>query len=84
MRKIVLMLMLVATYSITLAQERQVSGRVTNADDGSALPGVNVVVKGTTNGTMTDANGNYKLNIPQSGGSLVFSFVGMQTQEVPI
>ncbi|MFN5556534.1 MAG: SusC/RagA family TonB-linked outer membrane protein [Chryseotalea sp.] len=42
------------------------------------------MVKGTTNGTMTDANGNYKLNIPQSGGSLVFSFVGMQTQEVPI
>ncbi|MCZ8353505.1 MAG: SusC/RagA family TonB-linked outer membrane protein [Cyclobacteriaceae bacterium] len=84
MRKIVLMLMLVATYSITLAQERQVSGRVTAAEDGSAIPGVNVVVKGTTNGTITDSDGNYKISVPQSGGALVFSFVGLQTQEVLI
>ncbi len=66
------------------AQDRVVSGKVTAAEDGSTLPGVNVVLKGTTNGTVTDTDGNYKLNIPASGGSLVFSFIGLQTQEVPI
>src|SRR5688572_15296813 len=67
-----------------LAQERVVSGKVTSTEDGSALPGVNVVLKGTTNGTVTDADGNYKLNVPATGGILVLSFIGLQTQEVPI
>jgi len=66
------------------AQDRVISGKVTATEDGSSLPGVNVVLKGTTNGTVTDANGSYKLTIPASGGSLVFSFIGLQTQEVAI
>lgn len=66
------------------AQDRQVSGRVTDADDGTGLPGVNVVLQGTTNGTVTDADGEYSLNVPSDGGTLVFTFVGMATQEVPI
>lgn len=66
------------------AQDRVVSGRVTSSEDGSALPGVNVVLKGTTNGTVTDSDGNFKLTVPASGGSLVFSFIGLQTQEVAI
>ncbi len=66
------------------AQDRTVSGKVTATEDGSALPGVNVVVKGTTNGTVTDVDGNYKLTISGSGSSLVFSFIGLQTSEVPI
>lgn len=66
------------------AQERTVSGKVTSTEDGSALPGVNVVIKGTTNGTVTDAEGNYKLSLPASGGALVFSFIGLQTQEIPV
>jgi TonB-linked SusC/RagA family outer membrane protein len=66
------------------AQERTVSGKVTSTEDGSSLPGVNVVIKGTTNGTVTDADGNYKLSVPASGGALLFSFIGLQTQEVPI
>ena len=64
------------------AQERSVSGRVTSTEDGSALPGVNVVIKGTTNGTVTDSEGNYRLNLPTSGGAIVFSFIGLQTAEV--
>ena len=67
-----------------LAQDRVVSGKVTAAEDGSALPGVNVVLKGTTNGTVTDTNGSYKLTVPATGGSLLFSFIGLQTQEIPI
>lgn len=70
--------------SVVWAQERVVSGKVTSTEDGSTLPGVNVVLKGTTNGTVTDADGNFKLNIPASGGALVFSFIGLQTQEVVI
>ncbi len=66
------------------AQERVVSGTVKGADDGSPLPGVNVVLKGTTNGTVSDTNGAFKLNVPADGGTLVFSFIGMQTQEVAI
>ena len=46
------------------AQERVVSGTVTADEDGSTLPGVNVVLKGTTNGTVTDVDGNFRLNVP--------------------
>jgi TonB-linked SusC/RagA family outer membrane protein len=66
------------------AQDRVVTGKLTSKDDGSTLPGVNVVLKGTTNGTVSDAEGNYKLTVPPSGGTLVFSFIGLETQEVEI
>jgi TonB-linked SusC/RagA family outer membrane protein len=66
------------------AQDRVVSGRVTDADDGAGLPGVNVVLQGTTNGTVTDVDGDYTLTVPDDDGTLVFTFVGMATQEVPI
>ncbi len=74
--------LLLHTYA--LAQERTVSGRVTSTEDGSALPGVNVVVKGTTNGTVTDADGNYKLSVPSAQSALVFSFIGLKTSEVVV
>lgn len=64
-----------------LQQQRGVSGTVTERT-GAPLPGVTVVVKGTTTGTITDGNGNYTLgNVPQNA-TLVFSFVGMRTQEI--
>ena len=66
------------------AQDITVSGRVTSSEDGSALPGVNVVLKGTTVGTATDAEGKYSLSVPASGGSLVFSFIGLESKEVEI
>ncbi len=66
------------------AQERTVSGKVTSAEDGSTIPGVNVVLKGTTTGTTTDADGGYRLSVPGSGGTLVFSFIGLETKEVSI
>lgn len=62
----------------------QVSGQVTSAEDGEPLPGVNIVVKGTTIGTTTDSNGRYTIEAPTSLDTLVFSFIGYQTQEVPI
>ena len=84
MRKVLLLSITLGIASLSWAQDRVVTGKVTAAEDGSSLPGVNVVLKGTTNGTVTDGNGNYKLSIPNSGGSLVFSFIGLQTAEVPI
>ncbi len=67
--------------TVSMAQSR-ITGRVTdNANE--PIPGVNVLVKGTSTGTVTDADGNYSLNAP-SDGVLVFSFVGYLTQEVPI
>lgn len=84
MKKFLLLCSFVFVAGFALAQERAVSGKVTSTEDGSALPGVNVVLKGTTNGTVTDSDGNYKLNVPATGGSLVFSFIGLQTQEVVI
>lgn len=66
------------------AQEMQISGTVTGAEDGAPLPGVSVVVQGTTIGTVTDFEGNYSLSVPESANALVFSFVGLRTAEVPI
>ncbi len=66
------------------AQERIVSGKVTAQEDGSSLPGVNVVLKGTTNGVVTNTDGNYQLSVPESGGTLVLSFIGFTTQEINI
>jgi len=85
MKKVLLVCFLWFAFVLSVwAQERPVSGKVTSAEDGLSLPGVNVVLKGTTNGSVTDADGNYKLTVPASGGSLVFSFIGLQTAEVSI
>jgi hypothetical protein len=64
-------------------QIQKISGTVTDKD-GSPLPGVNVSVGGTTAGVVTDINGNYRIEVPQGGKSLTFSFVGMKSQEIVI
>ena len=65
-------------------QERTITGTVTSADDASPLPGVNVTLKGTATGTVTDAKGTYSIKVPASGGTLVFSFIGLRTQEIKV
>jgi TonB-dependent starch-binding outer membrane protein SusC len=60
-----------------------VTGKVTNVK-GESLPGVNIIVKGTVRGTVTDANGNYKLRLTTDDKILVFSFMGMKKQEIEI
>lgn len=60
-----------------------ITGRVVD-EQNSGLPGVNVLVKGTTTGTTTDVDGKYSLNAPDGNGTIVFSFIGYTTQEVPI
>ena len=87
MRKI-LLLCLTAVFALVggelLAQSRTVSGRVTSAEDGSALPGVNVLLKGTTNGTVTDSDGKYTLDGVESNATLVFTFIGLKAEEIAV
>jgi TonB-linked SusC/RagA family outer membrane protein len=64
-------------------QQKSVTGKVTDAS-GAPLPGVSVAIKGTTNGTITDANGQFKINVPVASKILQFSFVGMRTQEIEV
>jgi TonB-linked SusC/RagA family outer membrane protein len=66
-----------------MQQQRSVSGKVTDTS-GGLLPGVTVVVKGTTIGTITSADGTYSLSNVSANATLVFSFVGMKTREVPV
>jgi len=86
MKKILLFsfVLLTALVSESWAQERTISGKVTSVEDGSTMPGVNVVLKGTTNGTITDVDGNYSLSVPSEGGTLTFSFIGLASEEVEI
>lgn len=84
MRKLLVVQFLLCFLSLPLlAQDIAVSGKVTSGEDGSALPGVNIAVKGTSRGTSSDADGNYQINAP-AGSTLVFSFIGFTTQEVAI
>ena len=66
-----------------IGQDRVVSGKITSNDEGIVLPGVSVVVKGTTRGTNSDAEGNYKVTA-RPGETLIFSFVGMVRKEMKI
>ena len=81
-RRYTFLLLLLAS-SVAMAQERVVSGKVTSSDDGSGIPGANIQIKGTSNGTVTDADGNFKVNAANNA-TLVFSFVGYVTQEVVV
>lgn len=76
-----LVICLMLTCSISFGQSRQVIGKVTDLD-GKAIPSVNVLLKGTTKGgTVTDANGNYKISTPDANATLVYSFVGYESKE---
>jgi len=69
--------------SLAIAQVRTVTGRVTTQDNElGPMPGVNVVLKGTTSGTVTDSDGKFSLSVPETGGVLIFSFIGFKTVEV--
>ena len=65
------------------AQDATVTGRVTTSDDGSTLPGVSVQVKGTSRGTTSDADGNFRITVP-ANGRLVFGFIGYAVQEIAV
>jgi TonB-linked SusC/RagA family outer membrane protein len=83
MKKFVLLFMLIASILGAKAQQNiNVTGTVTS-DKNETLPGVTVVLKGTSTGTVTDIDGKYQITVP-SNGTLVFSYVGMLPQEIAI
>ncbi|WP_167615361.1 SusC/RagA family TonB-linked outer membrane protein [Maribellus sediminis] len=84
MKKLLLLIVALFMGVFTIfAQTKQITGKVSSAEDGTPIPGVSVVVKGTTNGTTTNIDGVFMLTVPENE-TLVFSFVGMKTVEVPI
>ena len=82
-KKLLLFFVLVFGAYPLLAQSKTVTGTVTDATDGSPLPGVNVLVQGTTTGSQTDFDGNYSIEA-ESGNVLVFSFLGMKSQSITV
>jgi TonB-linked SusC/RagA family outer membrane protein len=85
MRKITILLafLLFAVSQGAFAQ-KTITGKVTSTEDGLGMPGVPVVVKGTTIGTATDVDGAFTLSVPNDAATLVISFIGMKTVELPI
>ncbi|HMM11784.1 MAG TPA: SusC/RagA family TonB-linked outer membrane protein [Bacteroidales bacterium] len=86
MRKIAVLMvfLLAAGISSAFAQTRTVSGKVTSSQDGMGIPGVTVVVKGTTIGAITDLDGKYQINVRPEHRTLVFSYISMRTVEVAL
>jgi iron complex outermembrane receptor protein len=69
---------------VSISQDRVITGKVTDSKDGSALSGVSVSVKGTTTGTQTDVNGEYRISVSSSATTLIFSSIGYNSQELAI
>lgn len=79
----VLMVLVGALLSVTTLAQSRITGRVTSAKDSAPVPGVNVLVKGSTTGAVTDASGNYAINAP-ANSTLTFSSVGYASQDIAI
>ncbi len=85
MKKLTIFLALLLFAGFTAVAQMQISGTVTGSSDGLSIPGVSVVVKDNlTIGTTTDLDGKYSITVPSDAESLIFSFVGMKTREIPI
>lgn len=80
-KSILALLLLIVLSGVVLAQERSITGIVTD-NGGSPLPGVNVVVKGTTTGTVTDLNGKFSVKVPGNSSVLIITYVGYVTKEI--
>ena len=83
-KKILLFTMIVLSGAAVFAQERVVTGTVTDSQSGEPIPGANITVKGSSLGTGTTVAGKFSLSIPSGSSTLVVSFVGYLTQEVEL
>ncbi len=84
LKRIFLLLFTFCSVLLSNAQQKAIQGIVTDQDSGESLPGVNVIVKGTSIGASTDFEGGYSLNISQENAVLVFSYLGYITKEIPV
>jgi TonB-dependent starch-binding outer membrane protein SusC len=71
-------------FAKAFTQSTSINGTVTDASDGTTLPGVNIVEKGTTIGTVTNIDGRYEITVSKPDAVLVFSYIGYVTQEVAV
>lgn len=76
-------IILLSITTLGMAQNHEVTGTVTDANTGESLPGVNILIQGTAQGTTTDLDGEYQINV-EPDGALVFSYVGYETVEIPV
>jgi TonB-linked SusC/RagA family outer membrane protein len=83
-RRMCSLLPLLLICAVSYAQNQNVTGRITDAEDNSPLPGASIILKGTSIGTTTDANGAYSISVPDENAILVFSFIGYASQEVQV
>ncbi len=84
MRKLSFLLVILLLSAMQVLAQRTITGNVTSADDGNGIPGVTVLVKGTSQGVLTDLDGKYSINVPKDATALQFSFIGMTTQEIAL
>ena len=85
MKKYLLFLLLILGSLIQLFAQRQVSGQVKESEKGEVLPGVSVVLRGTSIGTVTDIDGKFTIAVPEKGESaLIFSYIGFVAQTVSV
>jgi hypothetical protein len=84
MKKCLLQIVILILLGSATAMAQTVTGTVTASVDGTPLPGVSVLLKGTTTGTTTDVDGKYSISVQDANGILVISFIGFASQEIPI
>ena len=83
-RRVIPLSLLLFVYSFSYAQTRTITGKITDATDGTGLPGVTILVKGTKSGAQTSSDGSFSISVPASATTLIISSVGYATKEVPI
>lgn len=83
-KSLLLSFIMLTLFAFSAHAQRTVTGKVLDADGGDPIPGVNVVVKGTTDGTITDIDGKYSVKVPSDETILVFSYVGYKAQEITV
>ena len=84
MRKLFSLLALMAFSIFTIAQTRSISGKIKSSETGEGLPGATVSVKGTTNGSITDVDGNFKIEVGSDDPILLFTFIGFESKELAV
>lgn len=76
-------LLVFCAYAMSFSQQITITGKITSSEDKSIMPGVNVIVKGTASGAVTDQDGNFSVSAP-ADATLIFSYIGFVTQEIPV
>jgi TonB-dependent SusC/RagA subfamily outer membrane receptor len=84
-KNLLLSLIFLCSVSLAMAQgDKTVTGKVTDGETGESIPGVNVIVKGTTSGSVTDFNGDYNVTLPEGSNVLIYSYVGYTSEEIEV